>query len=205
MEHKEPETTLLQEKLMDVIRFFHQKGWSPATSTNYSFRNEDKETYTISISGVDKSEFCASDLMIIDKTGKALSAFQHLKPSQETLLHTLLYKNESIHAVLHTHSIAGTVISRRLATQKGVFLRGYEVLKGLGNISTHDMEVFIPIFPNSQDIGALSKEVEQYYQDNPDMYGFLLEGHGLYSWGKSIAEAKRHIEVLEFLFACELA
>ena len=205
MKHIEAETTLHQEKLIAVIRFFHQKGWSPATSTNYSFRNEDKETYTISASGIDKSQFCASDLMIIDKSGKAIPTFQHLKPSQETLLHTVLYKNASINAVLHTHSIAGTVISRRLATEKGVYLRGYEVLKGLGDIKTHDTEVFIPIFPNSQDIASLSKEVEQYYQENPDMYGFLLEGHGLYSWGKSIAEAKRHIEVLEFLFECELA
>ena len=205
MEHIEPETILLQEKLIAVIRFFHEKGWSPATSTNYSFRNEDKKTYAISVSGIDKSQFSASDLMVIDKSGKALPAFQHLKPSQETLLHTLLYRKESTNAVLHTHSIASTVISRRLANQKGVYLRGYEVLKGLGNISTHDTEVFIPIFPNSQDIASLSNEVEQYYQENPDMYGFLLEGHGLYSWGKSIAEAKRHIEVLEFLFACELA
>ena len=205
MKHIEPETTLPQEKLIAVIRFFHQRGWSPATSTNYSFRNEDKETYTISVSGIDKSQFCASDLMVIDKSGNAIPAFQHLKPSQETLLHTMLYKNASTNAVLHTHSIAGTVISRRLATQKGVFLRGYEVLKGLGDISTHNTEVFIPIFPNSQDIASLSKEVGLYLQENPDMYGFLLEGHGLYSWGKSIEEAKRHIEVLEFLFECELA
>jgi len=205
MESIQPETTRLQEELITVIRFFHQKGWSPATSTNYSFRNADNETYTISASGIDKGQFSALDLMIINKSGNALPSHKHLNPSQETLLHTMLYKNPSINAVLHTHSVASTVISRRLAAQKGVSLRGYEVLKGLHGISTHDSEVLIPIFPNSQDIASLSKEVDRYYQENPDLYGFLLEGHGLYSWGKSIAEAKKHIEVLEFLFECELA
>jgi methylthioribulose-1-phosphate dehydratase len=205
MELKEPEIKLLQEKLIAVINIFHQKGWSPATSTNYSFRNEDKETYTISVSGIDKGQFSTSDLMIIDKSGKAMPAFKYANPSQETLLHIILYKNPMTNAVLHTHSVASTVISRRLATQKGVFLSGYEILKGLVGINTHDTEVFIPIFPNSQDMTALSKEIEKYYQENPEMYGFLLEGHGLYSWGKTIEEAKRHIEVLEFLFECELA
>jgi methylthioribulose-1-phosphate dehydratase len=32
------------------------------------------------------------------------------------------------------------------------------------------------------------------------MHGFLLAKHGLYTWGRDLAEARRHIEIHEFLF-----
>jgi methylthioribulose-1-phosphate dehydratase len=35
---------------------------------------------------------------------------------------------------------------------------------------------------------------------HPDAHGFLIRRHGLYTWGQDLAEAKRHLETLEFLF-----
>ena len=192
----------LQEKLIDVIYKFNSNGWSEATSTNYSFRNpEQTDTYTITSSGKDKSIILTEDLMIVDKNGKAIEGYTDMKPSAETLLHTVLYDQDpNIQSILHTHSIHGTIISMLHAPEKEVKLAGFEVLKGIKGISTHESEVIVPIFANSQDIPKLSEEVREFYIQNPQMTGFLLEGHGFYTWGESIAEAKRHMEVFEYLF-----
>jgi len=75
------------------------------------------------------------------------------------------------------------------------------MLKGLSGIKTHETTFNLVIFPNTQDIAALSQEVEARLLDpeNPLRHGFLLSGHGLYTWGQDVAEARRHVEVLEFL------
>lgn len=192
----------LQEELIAVIHMFNSNGWSQATSTNYSFRNpEQTDTYTITSSGKDKSLIWTDDLMIVDRHGEAIEGYQAMKPSAETLLHTVLYDhNPMIQSILHTHSIHGTIISILHAPEKEVKLAGFEVLKGIKGITTHESEVNIPIFPNSQDIPTLSEEVREFYIQNPQMAGFLLEGHGFYTWGESIADAKRHMEVFEYLF-----
>jgi methylthioribulose-1-phosphate dehydratase len=36
----------------------------------------------------------------------------------------------------------------------------------------------------------------------PPGHGFLLSRHGLYTWGRDLAEARRHVEIFEFLFEC---
>ncbi len=204
--HYEEKIQVLQTDLIDLIHFFHSKGWSPATSTNYSFRNPSPEeaTYTISISGIDKGKFDATHLMVINAEGNPTTEYTHLKPSAETLLHTLLYEDPSINAVVHTHSVAGTVLSRIFESSKGISFEGYEVLKGLQGINTHQTNIFLPIFPNSQDMVILSEEIRAYQKQNAKMHGFLLAGHGLYTWGESIAAAKRQMEVFEFLLECEI-
>lgn len=207
MEHKftqAEEHKALQNELLEIIHFFNDKGWSPATSTNYSFRNlePNENTYTISRSGVDKAKFKVSDYILIDAKGQPLQGFEQIKPSAETLIHTMLYENKNTQAILHTHTIGNTVFSLVHQKDKIVTLTGFELLKGLRGINTHEAEVQIPVFDNSQDMAALSDEIQVYYDHNPTMRGFLLAGHGLYTWGNSLAEAKRHVEVFEFIFEC---
>lgn len=185
--------------LVETIHFLHNKGWAPATSSNYSFRVPEHSLFWISQSGKDKGQFTEEDLMLIDETGQSAED-DTLKPSAETLLHTLLYKDENVNCVLHTHSVCNTLLSSEHAVEGKLILENYEVLKGLPGISTHETSYEIPIFHNSQDMHALSAEVEKYMATHPKCSGFLLAGHGLYTWGASIAEAKRHVEVFEFLF-----
>lgn len=195
----------VRQQLVDIIKLFHQREWSPATSTNYSFRTPEVEekVYTISRSGVDKYYFNEHDFMHIDGAGKPTADYAHLKPSAETGLHTMLYSQYAdCQAILHTHSLLSTVLSAKYEKQKGFFIENLEVLKALRGITTHETKVWIPIFPNSQDIATLSLEVKAYLDQNPNTFGFLLGGHGLYAWGNSLAEAKRHTEAFEFLFAC---
>ena len=189
------------QELVDCIHFLHQKGFAPATSNNYSFRKKGEEVITISSSGKDKGLFAEADLMKVDLNGKAIN--DERRPSAETLLHTMIYAHQAeVCCVLHTHTVFNTVLSSIFEDEGNIRLEGFEVLKGLSGIKTHDTFVDIPVFSNSQDMESLSDEILRYWERHPDMRAFLLAGHGLYTWGKDIASTKRHIEVLEFLFEC---
>jgi methylthioribulose-1-phosphate dehydratase len=197
---------LLEKELVEIIHLFHARGWSMATSTNYSFRNPApyQNTYTISRSGIDKSKFKSQDFILIDAEGQPLPQYEGIKPSAETLLHTYLYENTENQCVLHTHSPASTIFSMVHRDDKIIKITDFELVKGIRNVNTHEAEIKIPVFENSQDMKKLSGEIRAYYDRNPETYGFLLVGHGLYAWGDSIAEAKRHTETFEFLFDCML-
>ena len=188
-------------ELLAAISFLHAKGWAPATSSNYSFRLPGENQFTISRSGVDKGHFSAAHLMVVDQNGIAIDP-PDARPSAETGLHCLLYLDPRNEAVLHTHSVNGTVLSLAHEKEGGLWLSGFEILKGLKGITTHETKVWLPIFRNSQDIEALSAEISIWYEQEPLSHGFLIAGHGLYAWGSSISEAKRHIEVYEFIFDC---
>ncbi len=73
------------------------------------------------------------------------------------------------------------------------------MLKGLEGVRTHQHREWLPILENSKDIIELSQRVYTTLQDSSDIHGFLLRGHGLYTWGASLHQAKRHVEILEFL------
>lgn len=192
----------LANELLESIQFFNQKGWSPATSTNYSARSEKRDEYIISRSGVDKSKFTLSDLILINPLGEVLPPFNKpgVKSSAETEIHTEIYKLfPDVNCVLHTHSVLGTVLSQKLLPEKQVVFDGFEILKGLEGNDTHDLHEALPIVPNSQVMTDILHNMKDRYSD---IHGFLIAGHGLYTWGKNIAAAKRHIETYEFLFEC---
>ena|SRR5665647_596913 len=195
----------LATELLEAIKFFNAKGWSPATSTNYSVRSVDPAKFIISRSGVDKSKFSLDDLILIDGKGSVQSPFNRsgVKSSAETEIHTTLYeKYPQINCVLHTHSVLGTVLSNQLAREKQIRFAGYEILKGLEGNQTHDLEEFLPIVPNSQSMPDIIRDMKDYLKTDLSIHGFLIAGHGLYTWGKDISTAKRHVETFEFLFEC---
>lgn len=188
------------EQLVSTIRFFSDRNWCPATSSNFSFRIH--EHFVISRSGVDKSLFELEDLIQIDHDGNVIEPMQE-RPSAETGIHLAIYDIfEEANCVLHTHSVNSTILSRQV--RAGEFLRfnGYEVLKGLAGNTSHEVEEIIPVIPNSQDIPGLCQGLYSLLDGQNAMHGFLIEGHGLYTWGNNILEAKRHVETFEFLFEC---
>ena len=191
----------LATELLEAIQFFNQKGWSPATSTNYSVRSDKSDEYIISRSGVDKSKFGLNDLILINPAGEVLPPFNKpgIKSSAETEIHTAIYEMfPEINCVLHTHSVLGTVLS--FHNEKELIFKGYEILKGLEGNTTHDLTEKLPIVSNSQTMEDILRAMNNRFSG---IHGFLISGHGLYTWGKDIASAKRHIETYEFLFECE--
>ncbi len=178
------------------------QGLTPATSSNFSMRL-DPAHIAITISGRDKSALTPSDVMVIDYAGHAVGTAT--RPSAETLLHTQLYRRfGEVQAVLHTHSRVQTVASRVYAREGRVVLAGYELLKAIAGQTTHATALALPVFPNTQDMPELVARVDAWIEANQPLHGYLIEGHGLYAWGRDLAEAERHVEAFEFLLACEL-
>ncbi len=193
------------DQLADIAQWAYRKGWAPATSTNYSVRLPEHAApafCAITASGVDKEIFEPDQVLAVDRIGMPVNGCT-LKPSAETLLHVMLYHATGAGAVLHTHSLAAASLSRSAGEGGYLKLSGWELLKGFDGVETHDCEVVLPVFPNSQDIPALAAHIETRLPRTQPCYGFLLAGHGLYVWGKDIATAKRHLEVFEFLLQCE--
>lgn len=187
------------KELISAGKLLYTRGWVPATSGNFSMRL-DSSRIAITVSGKDKGALSENDIMTIDYNGRPLD---DKKPSAETELHVVLYKQfQEITAVLHTHSVNSTLISRMGGQE--LILSNYELLKAFHGINTHETSTVVPIFANDQDIARLSKKVVMYLQENPLIHGYLIAGHGLYTWGRTMQETIRHMEAFEFLFECEL-
>lgn len=185
--------------LADVMAFIHARGWAPGTGGNFSCLVERSPLRLLmSPSGVDKGAVCPADLIMVDEDARLVSGCG--KPSAESLLHVEIARRTSAGSVLHTHSIWSTVLSRRYLERGELRLSGFEMLKGLSGIETHDCSLRVPILENSQDIPALARRAGEMLGSDPSLRGFLLSGHGLYTWGENVYTAKRHVEVLEFLF-----
>ncbi|WP_120995405.1 methylthioribulose 1-phosphate dehydratase [Stutzerimonas urumqiensis] len=191
----------LARQIIEAGRFLYGRGWSPATSSNYSARLSDTEAL-LTVSGRHKGELTPDDLLAVDFEGHSLEPGK--RPSAETLLHTQLYRwRPEIGAVLHTHSVNATVLSRLCLGDSLVFA-DYELQKAFAGVSTHACQIEVPIFDNDQDIARLAGQVQPWLDEHPDCVGYLIRGHGLYTWGPGLADALRQIEAFEFLFECEL-
>ena len=169
------------------------------TSGNFS-AVIDREPLRIAItaSSLDKSRLAPEHILEVGPDGKVLKATQG-KPSAETLLHVAIIRTLGAGAVLHTHSVWSTILSDYHNGQGGFFIEGYEMLKGLDGVSTHEHREWIPILENSQDMEALALETSRMLEEDPKVHGFLIRRHGMYTWGKDLTEAARHVEILEFL------
>lgn len=191
----------LAGQIIEAGRFLYGRGWSPATSSNYSARLSADQAL-LTVSGKHKGQLGPDDVLATDLDGNSLEPGK--KPSAETLLHTQLYRWQAgIGAVLHTHSVNATVLSRLTLADSLVFA-DYELQKAFAGISTHECQVEVPIFANDQDIARLAACVQAWLDQHPDCVGYLIRGHGLYTWGAQMSDALRQIEAFEFLFECEL-
>lgn len=187
----------LRAKLIAAGQLFHKRGWVPATSSNFSARLSAQELL-ITSSGQHKGLLDEHGFLRTDLYGQSLEPGK--KPSAETGLHTLMYRRDAtIGCVLHTHSVMATVLSLRMDE---IVLEGYELQKAFSGIQTHEGRLVIPVFANSQDIPALADKVATYLDQYPQTVAYLIRGHGVYTWGASVADTQRHIEALEFLFEC---
>lgn len=191
----------LAQEIIDAGRLLYGRGWSPATSSNYSTRLS-ATTALLTVSGKHKGQLGLDDVLVTDLSGNSLEPGK--KPSAETLLHTQLYRcKPQVGAVLHTHSVNATVLSRLTPADHLVF-EGYELQKAFTDVVTHESRVVVPIFDNDQDIARLAAKVQPWLDAHPECPGYLIRGHGLYTWGARMSDALRQIEAFEFLFECEL-
>lgn len=190
--------TELAADLAATAKSLHARGWLLGTSGNLSAVVQTEPLMlAMSPSGVDKGELFAEQILLVDKSAGIVKG--NAKPSDETLLHIEIVRRRQAGAVLHTHSVWNTIISDLFAGERGLAIEGYEMLKGLVGVHTHEHSEWLPIIENSQDMSELAVRIRVVLTEQPNAHGLLLHKHGLYSWGKDLSEARRHIEILEFL------
>lgn len=188
------------DELIDAGRLLFSMGMVPATSGNFSARLADN-TLAITVSGRHKGRLERHDIMLADAAGNSLDGN---RPSAETLLHVQIYNRfPNVRYVLHPHSVNATLLS--MMADADIKLCDYELLKAFPGIETHQCKVTVPVFDNDQDIKQLSTVVEARMADSDEIFhGYLIRGHGFYTWGDSVDAALRHAEAFEFLFDCEM-
>ena len=188
--------------IADAGRDLAALGWTPATSSNFSMRLDPKHL-AVTISGRDKGRLSGEDVMVVDMDGHAVAT--DARPSAETLLHTQIYRRfPDANAVLHTHSRNQTVASRWYAPRGVIRFEGWELQKAISGYTTHESALDVPVFANTQDMNVLVREVDAWLDAGKPLSGYLIDGHGIYTWGKDMPETRRHLEAFEFLLACEL-
>ena len=194
-----PTTRLdVSQRLAEIGRRFDQRGWMLGTSGNLSgVVGREPLRLAITPSGVSKGELSAEQILEIDAAGVVTQGVG--APSAEALLHVEIVRARGAGAVLHTHSIWSTLLSDRHAAAGGLSIEGYEMLKGLEGVRTHEHKEWIPILDNDQDMSRLAGRLQDAFSQNPGCHAFLLRRHGMYTWGDSLAEAVRHVEIVEFL------
>jgi methylthioribulose-1-phosphate dehydratase len=188
----------LAAQLAETGRHCHARGWALGTSGNFSaVVSRVPLRLAITSSGVDKGALSPDQVLEMDAQGNTLSGGG--RPSAEAGLHVAITRARGAGAVLHTHSIWGTILSDP-ASADGLAIEGYEMLKGLEGVATHEHREWLPIIDNTQDWAAAAPRVEALLAEHPEAHGLLIRRHGLYTWGRDLAQARRHVEILEFLF-----
>ena len=190
------------DSIVDTARELAAQGWTPATSSNFSMR-VDAEHAAITVSGRHKGRLGRDDIMLIDLDGHAVGT--DARPSAETALHTQIYRRwPEMCTVLHTHSRTQSVASRLFAAEGIIRLQGWELQKAITGYHTHESTLEIPVFPNTQHMPELVAQVDAWLDAGKPLHAYLIDGHGIYTWGRGMAETQRHLEALEFLLGCEL-
>jgi len=185
--------------LIDVGRRFYSRNWVLATSGNFSaVLSQSPLRLCITQSAAHKGTLTPRSFITIDESARPVGRTTG-RPSAEARLHIEIVRARHAGAVLHTHSVWSTMLSERHSAQGGLALQGFEMLKGLDGVTTHTHREWVPILENDQDMARLAAAMTGVLGDHPDAHGVLLRGHGLYTWGRTIAEAERHVEALEFL------
>ena len=195
-----PAFATLSRDIAAIGRRFYARHWVLGTSGNFSaVVRADPLRLAVTPSGAHKGKLSSSHLLEIDAQAKPVRGTRGT-PSAEVALHLEIVRRRGAGAVLHTHSVWGTMLSDAHAGAGVLEIEGYEMLKGLSGVSTHEHREAIPVVRNDQDMTRLARAVGDMLERGPAVHAFLLQRHGLYTWGATLAEAERHVEILEFLF-----
>jgi methylthioribulose-1-phosphate dehydratase len=192
------DANVLEISLIEIARACYRRGWVLGTSGNFSaVVCRDPLLLTITTTGLDKGRLRHDSFVRVDGSARVVEGTG--RPSAETALHILLAQERQAGAVLHTHSVWSTILSDLYGANRGFWIEGYEMLKGLEGVNSHLHREWLPIVENDQDMERLANVARAELLQHPHAHGFLLRRHGLYTWGKNLDDAKRHLEILEFL------
>jgi methylthioribulose-1-phosphate dehydratase len=188
--------------ISELCKQFYALGWVSGTGGGISIR--DAEGVWIAPSGVQKERIDPDDVYLLrDGVWDRVEVLEHprdpkLRISECQPLFFNAYRARGAGAVLHSHSI-WAVLAARLAGGSGAFVsRDLEMQKGLRGHGCFD-ELRIPIIPNTAREAQLTESMAAAMASHPDVDAVIVEGHGIYVWGRDWIEAKTQAECLDFL------
>jgi methylthioribulose-1-phosphate dehydratase len=191
-----------EQALIGAAADFCRRGWCVGTSGSFStVLQRDPLRLLVTGASCDKSGLTANDLVLVGQGGTPVDG-ESRAPSAEALLHATIATLTRAGSVLHTHSVWSALLGEHFLGAGGVRVTGYEMQKGLEGVRNHRDEVFLPVVANPQDPSTLADEVRLLLAEWPGAPGFVIAGHGLYTWGTTLRDGVRHVEVLEFLLEC---
>ncbi|MCW7467279.1 methylthioribulose 1-phosphate dehydratase [Leptospira levettii] len=197
--------TSLQE-ITKLSHLYYSRQWMFATAGNLSTRdNLTHNQFWITASGKHKGELRESDFVCVSTLdGSLVQANDGLKPSAETSIHQVLYSQmPEVGSCLHVHTIDSNLLEFGVGKEEGfkeIPLPPIEIIKAFG-IWDEKPNLTMPVFYNHTHVPTIANEIKQYLMNHgiPKVPFLLIEGHGPTVWGKSIAEANKHLEAVHFL------
>lgn len=189
-------------QLAELVRKLNLTGHNPATSGNYSHRSDENKNYAfVSETGIDKGQFSENNFIPLNiHTKDSHDFYKGRRSSDETDVHLAIFQATDANCVLHSHMVEALHFCDLHRGKAFADLKGLELLKGFKGITSHETIVQIPIFENTQNIEELAMSIKPSLTLDKNCYGVLLAGHGIYVWGNTVSEAKRHLEVFEYIF-----
>jgi methylthioribulose-1-phosphate dehydratase len=188
------------QELTETGREFYRRGWVRGASGNFSILLARKPMrLCITAAGNEKGTLDETNFLEIDDDAEILQGFG--RPSDETMLHLSIYRRRpKARCILYSQTVWGSMLSDKFYVDGSISMQGYEVLKGLSGVASYEHTERLPIVENSPDQIALSHVIENVLIENPTIHGIYIRRHGLYSWGETVEDARRSIEILEFMF-----
>ncbi|KAK3054332.1 Methylthioribulose-1-phosphate dehydratase [Extremus antarcticus] len=209
-----------------LCRNFYNFGWVTGTGGGVSIKHGD-HVY-IAPSGVQKELMKPTDMFVMDyKSGEYLRRPEAHKPSACTPLFMAAFTKRGAGCCIHTHSQWAVLVTlicesgmqyhgntkvfaiKEIEQIKGISRGGYgntnpkdEILEGgrkAGNLGYFDT-LRIPIIENTAHEEDLRESLEKAIEEWPETTAVLVRRHGLYVWGKDVAQAKTQCESLDYLF-----
>jgi len=180
-------------------------GWMRGTSGNLSaVLAADPLRLAVTVSGADKGELTGRDVVVVDEDGRAVPDQPRpgRAPSAEAGLHARIAAHTGAGAVVHVHTLSAVLAAHHWP--HGVVLRDLEMLKGIGR-AAHGEDACLPVIDNDQDMLVLGDAFEKAYDRAAPVPVLLVARHGLYAWGRDLAQARHHTEIVDWLLRFRLA
>lgn len=177
-----------KKDVLEATHWLYREGYfgsQRGSGGNVSLR-VNETVMAITPSSVKYPELVLEDICIIDFDLSVIEENQKLKPSVESAMHSIIYRNRpDIHAIVHTHQLYGSVFSVINTSIPALF---DEVAFSLGQS--------IDVVPYAlSGTPELVHNVAGNLSNNANAY--ILQNHGILALGKDLDKAILHAELLE--------
>eukprot|EP01035_Chromulina_nebulosa_P017799 gene17799-23407_t len=192
-----------RELVCELCRQFFEAGWVTGTGGSISIRYGNRIYMTPS--GVQKERIKPDELFVLDTNGSILAIpsqkpgcnLPKLSDCAPLFLHA--YKQRNAGAVLHSHAYSTNLITSLFEGKSEFRVSHQEMIKGITGHGYYD-ELVIPIIENTAWEHELADSLGETIAKYPKSVAVLVRRHGMYVWGRTWEEAKRHGECLHYLF-----